>query len=218
MTLPPLLAVALFPYRTVAGLREHPRWGVAFVVLSLVSITIVLFASGSRINNAIAHLPPSATAQDRALVQAHLEASVVRDAAFIPFRLLLGWASFTLLLFALGRAFAPPRQVRFLQLFALEVHAEGIMVVAAAAGVLFGANAGSAAWLAPDDSFLVLFLLRSSNIFTLWYVWVLTAGLTALCGFRRRTSFLLAAGALAASLVFNLGLIKFLQGALHLRI
>ena len=150
---------------------------------------------------------------------------------FDPIRRILGWGAFAGLLFALVRFLKPPEPIRYTRLLALEVHAEAApilgSIIAVALAVTVGSRAdgesfltlvSAAAFLPPDASFPVIALLRSLNIFTLWYVAIIATGIRVLCGLTFRTSAFIAGGAWVLSTLVNLGILALLIHTLHLQV
>ena len=219
------------PRVAAAAIKARPRWILVFALLALLSIGLVIATHNQSAQITLSHLPASAAPEDREHVRDILDRGLFSTYSFLPIRLLLGWSGFALLLFSLSTSFKPLEPVRFIQVFTLEVHAEAIAVLAKlvtlAVALIHGAAQAtlssppplSVLSLAPPPGDFVLFsLLSSINMFTLWYVLVLTAGIHVLCGFAKRKAFLIVTGVWALTLCCNLGVLALLRDAFHLLI
>jgi len=219
------------PRFAAAAIKARPRWVLVFALLALLSISIVIATHNQSVQSTLSHFPASATPGDREHVKDILDGELFSKSSFLPIRLLLGWSGFALLLFSLSRSFRPPDQVRFVQVFALEVHAEAIgllsRLVIFATELIHGAAQttlppppllGVLSIVPPPGDFVLFSLLSSINMFTLWYVLVLTAGIHVLCGFAKRKAFLIVTGAWALTLCCDLAVLALLRDAFHLLI
>jgi hypothetical protein len=187
----------------------------------------MLFAGDQSIRALVSHLPASGRAEAAAMLA---EGTLWR--AFVePARLLAGWSAFAGMLWLAVRSLKPPEPVPYLSLFALVTQAETVGVIASAASLLVSLAGGPAltggtqgefaglASLAPaGTSFQALFLLRSLNIFTLWYVALLAAGMRVVCGFTTRLSAVIAVCAWSLSVLSNLAILTLIISTLHLRV
>lgn len=178
------------------------------------------------IQETLAHLPSSATNEDKQVIIQSLNLELPAKLAFFPVRLFIGWSTFSLALLYSCKAFAPREIIRFRQMFSLEIHTEATMVVANLATmvvVLTNRHAISAdvpfslaELVNGDQSFIVRSLLTSLNIFTLWQIVLLTIGVSIVCGFGKTKSTLIVLLVWSLSTMFNLGAMKLLQDQLHL--
>jgi hypothetical protein len=212
-----LLALILIHPRTAAGeLRLRPVWLGSFLVLALLSAGALLVQHRSRVEETVVHLPPHLTSAQRSAVAADLDARLTGRALMHPARLLLGWSAFALLLLVACRTAVPDIPLRFAQVLALQVHC-------AAAEVL-----GS--WLLPvlrgllpepllQPGLLAAGpLLNSLNIFTIWYVVLLIAGVGVLCAARPLKATLLVLLVWGSSLAFQTAVFRVLRDVLHLAV
>ena len=225
--MPTLLGILVRPVSALRGLRDRPRWLFPFCVLAALQVCLVVAAQQQTIDSVLSHLPGSATAADREVVRGMLSEGLVVGLLFQPIRLLIGWSAFAGTLFALVRSLKLPDPASYLRLLALEVHAESILILAGAAALICGTLCGppsgapplsAALFFTPGTSFPLFSLLRSLNIFTLWYVAVLAAGIRVLCGLTLRNAVLVAAGAWALSVLFDIGILTLLISTLHLQV
>ena len=67
-----------------------------------------------------------------------------------------------------------------------------------------------------DQSFMIKSLLTSLNIFTLWYILLLTIAVCTLCNVGRMRAIVIVLLAWAFSTMCNLGTLKLLHDQLHL--
>jgi hypothetical protein len=207
-------------------IKSDPRWLAAFLILSIVCAGVYAIIYPYLIQATLAHLPSSATNEDKQIVMQSLNLDLPAKLAFLPVRLFIGWSTFSLVLLYACKAFAPSETIRFRQIFSLEIHAEATLVIANLASMLVAvtnAHAGSvdvpfslAGFIGGDQSFIVRSLLTSLNIFTLWQIVLLTIGVSILSGFGKIRSTLIVLLVWTLSTMFNLGAMKLLQDQLHL--
>jgi hypothetical protein len=226
-----LLRLVTFPFRPAGAseeVRRHPRWAVAFLVLAALTVGGGMALHPYEVAKTLASLPASADTADQMHMREYLDASLPVRLAFVPFRLFLDWSATALALWALVRAFRSPYPVRFVQILALEVHAETVNVAGLlmrVALVTAGVTASAGEEALPLNA-LMLFggahdyilrtLLTSINLHTLWYVWIVGHGVSVLCGYKKPTAFFFSAVTWAMALGLNLAIIRLLWGALHL--
>lgn len=189
-----LLVRMLFtPFRAVRDLRIRPSWGTAFLVLSLISAATMALGHRARVAETLRFLPAGVTGTQRMVVAAELEGRLPARMLVHPVRLLLGWGCFALVLFLACRAVTPGAAIRYRQFLALEVHCEAAAVLGAAIPLQYWAN-----------------------ICTLWYVVLLTGGVSVLCAARPLKAAFVVLLVWGSSLAFHTAVLRFLQGALHL--
>lgn len=227
MTLSPFPWFPFFPMSGARVMKKRPAWFLPFCVIAAARVTLMLLAERQAVEAVVSHLSPAGRAEAAAM----LAGGYLTRALVEPARLLAGWSAFAGILWVAVRALKPPDPVPYLSLVTLETHAESVYAFAAGLSLLVslitgdsvtaaspGAFAGAAALAPSGASFPVISLLRSLNIFTLWYVASLAAGIRVLCGFTMRLSSLIAACAWALSVLFDLGILTLLVTTLHLRV
>ena len=221
--------IILFCMHPITGsrrLQREPRWVAAFFLLAFILVVVTIAMQVFNASATAERLPPSANAT-QVIEQLHQE--MFLRCAFLPFRLMAGWGTFSLLLYYVCKAFRPPEMLRFVQILALEIHAECAFVVSRIVSLVALALAAqqndyqrfgfpfSGLWLVgPERDFVPSALLATLNIFTFWYIVLLAAGVSVLCGFRRFQAFLIVFAAWAASAGFNIGVLKLLKDTMHL--
>jgi hypothetical protein len=226
-----ILRLAIFPFRPARiaeKIRQQPSWAVAYLVLAGLTVLGSALLHPAEVERTLASLPPTADAGDRMAMRQYLDATQATRLAFVPVRLLMGWSATALGVWVLVKAFHPPIAVRFRQMFALEVHAEAVIVAALvlrAVLVITGAIADAGEEVFPlnalmlvggERDYILHALLTSINLHTLWYVWVVGHGISVLCGYTKSRAFFFSAATWAMALGLNLAILRLLQGALHL--
>jgi len=206
------------PFRPVQGallLKKRPRWLVPFLLVAAASVVLFALRYPDTLRAAMDHLPPSADAGEKERVSDLLHGQLVQRCLFLPFRLFGGWCAFAFALFLSSKAFRPPEGVRFTQFLALEIHAETILALSSLATTLRIPLPGATWMFSSSQDFLLGTLLTTINLITLWYILVLTAGVSVLCGYSKRKAFLIVAGVWAISVFFNLGVLNLLSQSFH---
>jgi Yip1 domain len=213
-----LVRLPVRPIEESRILKRSPRWLVPFLILAAASVIILVFAYPDTVRRAVDHLPPSAGAGDRQRAAELLDGELLQRSVFLPLRLIAGWWIFAFLLYQSARAFRPAEGIRLAQFLSLEIHAEGVLVLSSLV-IALGVPLPSLALLFPPSSgFLLRTLLATINLFTLWYILVLTAGVSVLCGYSKRKAFLIVAGVWVISTSLNLGVLNQLSVVFHLAV
>jgi hypothetical protein len=213
--MPLLLRLPFRPSRESGVLKKRPRWFVPFLILSGTCVVLFALRFPDSVRTAVDHLPQSAGAEERQHAAGVLSGELLLQSLFLPVRLFLGWSAFAFALFLSSRAFRPREGIRFTHFLSLEIHAEIILVFSAVAATL-RIPRPDAAWLfSPSQDFLLRTLLATINLFTLWYILVLTAGVSVLCGYSKRKAFLIVAGVWVISVSLNLGVLNQLSQVFH---
>jgi hypothetical protein len=208
---------------------NSPKWLGRFLLLAAVSIVMYVLMNKYSLQTMLAHLPPSATAEEKEIVVQSFRAELPTRCAFLPIRLLIGWSTFALALFVSSKSFTPTAPLRLKRIFSLEVLAEGANIGAQVTAYIFllmrnePVNAThivpfSIATVVSADTFGMFSLLNSLNFFTLLYIGILTVGLSEQSGFTRTKSFLIVLLTWSACLLFNIGTIIVLRDTMHLLI
>lgn len=206
------LTVLYRPSARFHELKAQPAWFSAFLLLAAISVAIFLMQYPGLIRSTIDHLPSVATEGDRARAEEWLQTDIYRRAAFLPVRLLAGWSAFALLLLSGVRAFGLTRGIRYTHLLSLEIHAESVIVIGSA---LAAAGAPGAGWLF-GPGYGDFSLLASVNLCTLWYVSLLTRGISVLCDTSPRKAFLIVVLSWGIGQALNFGVLSLLQHTFRL--
>jgi hypothetical protein len=215
------------PRSATIALQRQPRWVGAFVFLAAGWIATAGAIHPWSVAGTLDRLPASATQEARAAAAAALDAELPIRLAVLPLRLAAGWGAFALVLHFLCRAFAVGSPPTYLQVFALEVHAEAASLLGRVAGLVYCliTGAGSGLLVMPWSLGAIPFpgidgigrtLLGSLNLFTLWYVLVLAAGISVLCSHRPLKALLIVATAWCVSAGWSTAILTFLQHAFFL--
>ncbi len=202
------------PRRAAERLCAQPSWLGPFLLLALLSAVLYALGSEGRIDELIRHLPPSADETARSQVRENLRADLWRNTLFLPYRLALGWGGFAALLFMSGRALSHERATTYRHVFALETHAELILLFPSLLP-LVGLPLPSLSLIAGSAPFFADSLLRAANCFTLWYILALSAGMAVLFELRTRTAFLVVAVCWGMTESLNIGILHLLTRSFH---
>jgi hypothetical protein len=223
-------SILIAPRRTLSSIALQPAWVAAFIVLSLLSISLSVMMHPFVVSSTLAHLPASASVEEKAFVAQRLRDDLPMRCLFLPIRLLVGWAAFAYVLFLVSKAITPAAGLHFVKIFSLEVHAEGVSRLAQLSSLvrlLLSHDASatiplrvplSAADLFPTSGIVGFSLLNSINFFTLWYGILLTLGLSLQSELPLKKSLAVVVVAFLVYLLFHTGTTLFLHNTLHLLI
>lgn len=223
-----LISILMRPRRCAEQLKASPRWLIPFIALAFISVLIMIAMHPHLIRMTLAHLPESASESAKAAVRSALEGELAARCAFLPFRLLIGWASFALVLLYSCQAWGRIQPVRFVQIFSLEVHAEGALLLGQAGALLltlFGRSAdavvvpfGLDAVVPASSDFVMRTLLNAFNPFAAWYVVIIISGVAACCEFRRSKAALVVLSVWGLNVGFSVVGTYILQETFHFRL
>lgn len=208
-------------------IQAKPRWLLLFLMLALVSVVVEILMHPYSVQSVLHHLPSSATNQDKLVVTQTLDQGLFARAAFLPIRLLFGWATFALMLYYICGFLIPRKIFRFIQIFSLEVSAEAILILAKAAAllqlVINSPNPGSRIFIPlscvdfiPTHDYSTFTFLNSLNVFTVGYIAILTMGISVVCRISKIKALFIVGIVWGISALFNIGIITVLRDRLHL--
>ncbi len=206
-----LFTILFRPGSTTLRLKSRPQWVWTFLALAMLTACAALLSRGQWIDQTVLHLPSTADADAREAAKQFLEENFLRRVFFLPFRMVVGWGLFALTLFGSARALLPDRSTRYVHFLSLEVHAESAITLGL---LLSAAGIELPSLLLANTSItdpVLRSLLASINLTTLWYVGVLTAGISVLSTCSKRTAFLITAGSWGLAQAINLGILNLLS-------
>ena len=218
------------PRFALEQIKSKPRWLTTFFLLSATSIFIYVLMHPYLVQATLSHLPLSATDEEKEIVAQTLQDELLLRCWFLQIRLLIGWSSFALVLFMICRALNPPKGIRFAKMFALEVHAEVVNILAQLATLTYlfargdeGVNQVrcipfSAAMFVRTDILVSFSLLNSLNVFTLFYIALLSMGVSVQSGCSRTKSFVIVLLTWLGFFLFNISALALLRDVMHLLI
>lgn len=219
------LLLPVRPARAGGLLRSAPRWFLSFCILAACAVLLEFVTHSGDVSRTLAHLPSSATAEEREVVRADLDATLALRAAILPLELAAAWSVRAALLALLLHAFGTGVPPRAKHLMSVAVGAGGIDIIErfaqAAYAVIPGVAAGEPAimpWslLALTDhtgSYGLSLLLTSINMFTLWHVGTVGWALSVLCSVHKHKAVLIAGAVWAVSAGSTIVLLNLLRNA-----
>jgi hypothetical protein len=218
----------LLPFQPAASarsIRHTPLWLLSFCLLAGAAALTDIIAHPHDVSATLAHLPPSATTEEREIVRTELDATLPLRIALLPSELLATWSARALLLYILIHAFGSGDPPRGKHLMCVAVGAgvvdvaERILETAFAAALLPTPDQAVAVpWtllaLTGDVSnYALRLLLTSINMFTLWYVWAVGWALSVLCGIHKSKAVLIAGSVWAVSAGCTIVVLHLLRNA-----
>lgn len=205
-----LINIFATPTEVFLNLKEQPRWFVAFVFISAVSIGVARFlapASEQIVINMFSEKIDEIQIQ-RSLATAKRLQYIAY--AFTPVVLLLRWIIVASILYYLCLLLGVADPPRFRTVFAVVVYSEMILLLMAITNTLLlyargidsmrhlidlQAIAGLDILLKDKSASIPLFvLLNSFNFFSVWYIVTLTLGISVVTSFSKLKSAILVSG------------------------
>jgi len=197
-----------------------------FAALAAGYILLTIFTYSQNIEQTLWNLPPGANATDREVVANQLRAELPVRCAFLPFRLLIGWAAISLVLFNVCKSFAPAGIIRFRQVFAIQIAAEMIPLLGSFGAAVYALATDSphfetipfnlTAIIDPHRSAVLHTLLGSFNLVQLFYVAFLGYGISRLCNFGKAKAMLIVLSVWAVSIWCNALMMQYVAQEMHL--
>jgi hypothetical protein len=195
-----LIEFLLFPSRTAIGLNNRPRWIFPFCILALVSTAEAFLTTRDAAHLAAAKLLGKFSDEYVASTLKMIGTVQTLGALFTPAALLLKWAVVSALIY-ISVVLLGAGDPRFKRIFVIVVHAEIILILMSLANILLlhlrgpvdirevtdlQALVGLDVFLNNRSSDPPLFvLLNSFNVFSLWYITLLTIGISVVAGLGR---------------------------------
>ena len=226
-----LVRVLIRPWSEVERIRSKPEWLIPFIILAIAHVAVVTATQHSSVLMTLRHLPPGATIQDKIAVEQLLYDTFGARIAFLPFRLLTGWLAFAITLFTLCKVWKTSQSVRLAHIIALEIHAEVSLLfgsIGAAVLVIFNRSNilsavlkvpfGLDAFFSSPDDVVLLTFLNSFNLFSAWYVVILTAGIHAFYQISLTKSLVTALAGYGFTALFQAATMFALRDAFHFNI
>ena len=222
------LSPLLLPFRpALAGmvLRSAPRWFFSFCILAAAAVLLEFVTHTRDVSETLAHLPSSATAEEREVVRADLDSTLPLRAAILPLQHLAAWSVRAILLTLLLHAFGTGVPPRTKHLMSIAVGSGAIDTIERLAQTMYAgisdAGAGEAlvlpwsllALTGPTGSYALTLLLTSINMFTLWYVGTVGWALSVLCSVHKHKAVLIAGAVWAVSAGSTIVLLDLLRNA-----
>ena len=198
------IVLPFLPARAAARIGHAPHWAVPLIVVVLAQMVIGLLAHALRVEQTIAHIPPSATQAELTIVREELERALPWDLAVVPLKETAGAAAGAVVLGLVIAALGIAQRPRFAMLFALCIGLAGIGIAEKGAEIAFLSTTGHVSAVPPYPwsglvfadsravSYPVGLLLTTINLFTLWYVRALARALAVLCNISKAHAVLIA--------------------------
>jgi len=172
------------PVKGADLISSSPVWIGQCLFLVGIGLLIHITSFGRIVQLTMDRLPDSATPADRQVMSEILNGQQWVSAALFPFRKLAGFGGTALILFLALRGVTSGSTVHLKEIFALEVHAETVLLLgnlAAYAAVFMGSQQNP--YVNPlgvsqlvEGKFDHISALNSINLFTLWYISLLVLG------------------------------------------
>jgi hypothetical protein len=196
-----LLNIYTAPKQLFLSLKQKPNWILPFVVISVAAVLVEWFSFPFVLKLTLASLPPNAAQQHVNEAAAYLSEQRFINMSFIPVKLLFGLSIFALLLYYSCLIFKPREKIQFKQLLTAVVFSEMILMVGRIISfvIVLSKGVGHVNTISElNNSFgldlllpvananLPMYNLMSSiNPFSVWYIAVLSVGVSILSGFSK---------------------------------
>jgi hypothetical protein len=172
------------PLKCADLISSNPVWIGQFVLLAGIGLLIHMVAYDRMVQATVEHLPTFATLADRQAMTEILTGQRWVSAALFPFRTLAGFGGTALVLYFALRGVSAGGSVQFRKSFALEVHAETVLILgkltSCAVAVIGNQQNPYVNPFGIDQllrrEFEHISVANSINPFTVWYFALLAVG------------------------------------------
>ncbi len=215
-----LVNVFATPTDVFLDLKERPRWLIAFITVSTLSLLLAWFMLP--FSNQIAYhmLLSKLSAQEAVRALALSERFEYVGLLFVPIVLLIKWGFLAALLYFTCILLDAPPEFKYRTVFSIVAYSEMILLFMSVVNVLvlylkgigavqhitdLQAIVGLDFFMKNKRSDLPLFiLLNSINIFTIWYLATLTIGVSVITGYRKLKSAFVVTGVWLLGIAFQM--------------
>ncbi len=217
--------LAFTPRSATPGIASLAAWWRPFITMAALTILVALLSHSMAVNLTLAHLPPTATPDDRAQVKEWLDAGLPARTLLLPLRFSMECALSGIMLLVLARAFIGRQTGSFRSFFILSSTTAVVPLMGRVAGFIIslGATPGSTRFLAmpfsaallvpTEGDYRIQLLLTSLNLITLWYVGLVTVGVAVLCRCKAWKAILVAVAAWTVTTVVSITVLALLRNA-----
>jgi hypothetical protein len=225
-----LVDLMIHPSRVFKRLKDHPSWVMSFAALTIVSMVLEWLSFGTALQTAVSGLPQRATPEMIQDAVAYLEGRRFVNILLTPLKLWVIIAIFSYLIYLVCSVSKPISLPRWKHFFAVVVWSYWVLIVGEALSLVthsvvgpFSSNAGLAFTqplglgmikISSSDPGL-LYALNAANVFSIWYLLVVSLGVSILCGFSRVKGILATTFVWLFGTIFSAALIRFTVAGVH---
>ncbi|MGA9365771.1 MAG: hypothetical protein WBW16_15525 [Bacteroidota bacterium] len=225
-----LVHLFIAPSRLFARLKNQPSWVMSFAALAVVGMTLDWFSFEVALQASLSQLPQRATPEMIQDAVTYLEGRRFINVAFSPIKVGIAIAVFSYVLYlvcSVSRPVSLPGRKHFLSVvvwssWILMIEKAVALVVRSAIGpvnsnigLAFSQPLGLGIINVSSSDPGLLYALNAVNVFSVWYLFLVSAGISILCGFGRLKSILVVASVWLTGVVVSAGLMRFALEGVH---
>lgn len=218
------------PSRLFKRLRDHPSWVMGFAALAVVGMALEWFSFGAALKTSLSQLPQRATPEMVQDALIYLEGRRFINLAFAPLKLGAAVAIFSYVLYLVCSVIKPVSLPGWEHFLAVVVWSNWIMMIEKAlsvitrlvvgplnpsAGLAFPQPLGLGMMNPPSSDPGLLYALNAVNVFSVWYLLLVSLGISTLCGFSRLKGMLGATSVWLFGILLSSALLRFAVAGLH---
>jgi hypothetical protein len=204
------------PLRFFKQLKGYPSWVMSFTALAVVGMVLEWFSFGAALQTSLTLLPQRATPEMIQDALANLEGRRFINTAFAPIKLGVSIAVFSYVLYLVCSISKPVSLPGFKHFLTVVVWSNWILMIEKAlsmsvrflfgplhrdARLAFSQPLGLGIVNLPSLDQGLLYALNAVNVFSVWYLFLVSVGISVLCGFGRLKS------AVTATVVWLFGIL-----------
>jgi hypothetical protein len=225
-----LVDLIVHPSRVFKRLKDHPSWVMSFVALAIVSVVLDWFSFRTALRTAVDGLPQRATPEMIRDAVAYLEGRRFINLLLSPLKLWIIIVIFSYVIYlacSVSKSISPPHWKHFL---AVVVWSYWVLIVGEALSLVtrssvgpFSSDVGLAFPQPPGLGMVkmsssdpgLLYALNSVNVFSLWYLLLVSLGVSILSGFSRVKGILITTFVWLLGVLLSAALIRFTVAGVH---
>ncbi|MEK6571751.1 MAG: hypothetical protein AABZ61_10310 [Bacteroidota bacterium] len=224
------LDVVIAPSRLFSDLRRQPSWLVTFAAITVVSMVVEWFSFRFALEGTVSRLPQRATEEMMQDAIRYLEGRRVINVALVPLKVGVPMAVFSFVIYLVCSVSKPVSLPHWRHFLAVVVWAGWTptvgKVVALLTRFLAGAPSPASGSAIPQTLGLgmvqltskdpgLLYILNGLNIFSIWYILLVSLGVSILCSITRRKGIAIVASVWVFGLLVSAALLRLAVGGVQ---
>jgi len=225
-----LIDLLIAPSAFCRRLKDQPSWVMSFAALAVIGMALEWFSFGAALQTSVTRLPQRATpemVQDAVL---YLEGRRFINVAFVPIKLGVAIAVFSYALYLVCSVSKPVSLPGWKHFLAVVVWSNWIPMVEKAlslvmrsvigpvypnGGLAFSQPLGLGIMNFSSSDPGLLYALNAVNVFSVWYLFLVSLGISILCGFSRFKGILSATSVWLFGVLISSALIRLAFAGVH---
>jgi hypothetical protein len=225
-----LADLLIAPSRLFKRLRDQPSWVMSFAALAVIGMALEWFSFGVALQTSVSRLPQRAAPEMVQDALVYLEGRKFINVAFSPIKLGVAIAVFSYVLYLVCSVSRPVSLPGWKHFLSVVVWSNWILMIEKAlsmvirlvfaplhsdTGLAFGQPLGLGMMNLSSSDPGLLYALNAVNVFSVWYILLVSLGVSILCRFGRLKSMLNATSVWLFGILISATLLRFAVAGVH---